>query len=501
MAFVTSSTVGGYEHKFVNTPPDSLVCKLCIHPCRDPYLSGCCGHNFCKSCLDNVGRASTNCPFCRNEKFTTFLNKLSDREIKSLHVMCTNEERGCKWQGEMNDINNHLVRSDGCQFENVNCPNECGMTLQRRYLTSHVENECPCYKVDCQYCHIRGDHRFIEGEHKEQCPKLPLPCPNNCTDNCLSSSQKRKKRAKPYHSKEIRYVPRQDMEAHRKECPLEKVQCSLSCSKILQRQHLTNHVMAECPRRRVGCQYCHIAGEHLFIEGEHKEQCPKLPLICPNKCEVGSIYREDMEAHRKECLREMVQCEYHNVGCEEKMMRRDLEKHDEKQIKKHLKLTKSELSGTKSQLATALSQIDTLMIVAQSLIPQKDTMTSRNTFVSVAIRSVELTTIALKIKSGDQNCPVIVKVTDISTKKNNEAQWYSDSFFSHDKGYKMCLRVDPAGDHDKVSDQYAGRVIDCDRAKDGWGYPQFISNKDLHKVTSTCQYLKDDFIFFQVNKL
>ena len=70
--------------------------------------------------------------------------------------MYTNEERGCKWQGEMNDINSHLVRSDGCQFENVNCPNECGMTLQRRYLTSHVDNECPCYKVNCQYCHIRG---------------------------------------------------------------------------------------------------------------------------------------------------------------------------------------------------------------------------------------------------------------------------------------------------------------------------------------------------------
>ena len=79
--------------------------------------------------------------------------------------MCTNKERGCEWRGELNHINNHLGNSDGCQFEDVKCSNECGKMLQRQYLTSHVETECPCYKIDCQYCHITGEHQFIEGEH------------------------------------------------------------------------------------------------------------------------------------------------------------------------------------------------------------------------------------------------------------------------------------------------------------------------------------------------
>ena len=549
MAFVIPSPIGGYEHKFVSTLPDSLVCKLCIHPCRNPYLSGCCGHNFCKSCLDNARRASVDCPYCQNKEFTTFLNKLSDREIRSLHVMCTNKERGCEWQGELNDINNHLGNSDGCQFEDVKCSNECGKMLQRQHLAIHVDTECPCYKVDCQYCQIRGDHWFIEGEHKEQCPKFPLPCPNNCIDNC-SSSRRRKRRAKPYPSTEVKYVPREDMESHKKECPLESVECSLRCSKSLQRQFLTSHVQTKCPRRKVDCHYCHIAGEHQYIDGEHKELCPKLPLLCPNECEVRSVCREDMEAHMTECPLEMVQCEYHNVGCEERMTRKDLEKHEEENIREHLTMTKSELSGTKSQLATALKQIDTLMITTQALISQKHTMTSSDAFVSVAVRSVKLSAIASRIKSGDQNCPIIVKVTEFSTKKNNEIQWYSDSFFSHEKGYKMCLRVDAAGDvdtnlsvflfimkspHDdeltwplrgkfnlkllnqisdtehhsktmdylldKVPDQYAGRVTDSDRAKNGWGYTQFISHKELHKVTPLCQYLKDDCIFLQVSKL
>ena len=35
----------------------------------------------------------------------------------------------------------------------------------------------------------------------------------------------------------------------------------------------------------------------------------------------------------------------------------------------------------------------------------------------------------------------------------------------------------------------------------GWGYSKFISHKDLHKVTPTRQYLKNDCIFLQVSKL
>ena len=194
---------GGYSYEFVNTPPDSLICKICYLPSRDPYLSVCCGHAFCKSCLDNVKAAAiTNaCPVCRDEEFLTFLNKQANRIIRSLHVYCTNKEKGCGWQGELNDINNHL---GNCKYENTECSNECGKMIQRQYLTSHVETECPHHKVNCQYCHDTGEHQFIEDQHKEECPKLPIPCPNKC---------------------EAGNVPREDMEAHREECPLEMIQC------------------------------------------------------------------------------------------------------------------------------------------------------------------------------------------------------------------------------------------------------------------------------------
>ena len=341
---VATPNNGGHDYDLVRQPTDRLVCKICYLLSRDPYLSVCCGHVFCKSCLDNVKKATaiTNaCPVCRDEEFVTFPNKQLDREIKSLHIYCTNKEKGCEWQGELNDINNHLGNSNGCQFEEMKCSNECGKMIQRRYLTSHVETECP--------------------------------------------------------------------------------------------------------RRKVNCQYCHDTGEHQFIEGQHKEECLKLPLPCPNKCEVGSIPREDMEAHRKECPLEMIQCEYYSVGCEVRMARKDQEKHNDDKIKEHLMMTNHELTDTKAQLIAALQQMNNLAAVLMNVQLSANTNYNSN---HANIRSVQLDNMATMFKCGKelkQAYPVIIKMPGYIVKKINGIHWCSDSFVSHNKGYKMCLRICAGG--------------------------------------------------------
>ena len=141
---MSMQTAGGYDYQFVYEPPHRLICQICKYPSRDPYLSVCCGHVFCKSCLDTVKRAlnSYACPMCRSEEFFAVPNKQADREIRSLHVFCTNKGKGCEWQGEMYDITNHLGNNDGCQFEDTHCPKGCGKMLQRRHLASHVKTGC-----------------------------------------------------------------------------------------------------------------------------------------------------------------------------------------------------------------------------------------------------------------------------------------------------------------------------------------------------------------------
>ena len=129
------SKAGGYDYnfseQFVNTPLDRYFCVICQHPSRDPRMSVCCGHVFCKSC---IGEVKSPCPMCRDENFVTFPNKQLDREIKNLDIFCTNISRGCMWQGKLSNVDDHLGKHGDCQFEEVKCTNDCGKTIQRWYL-------------------------------------------------------------------------------------------------------------------------------------------------------------------------------------------------------------------------------------------------------------------------------------------------------------------------------------------------------------------------------
>ncbi|XP_065901604.1 TNF receptor-associated factor 6-like isoform X2 [Dysidea avara] len=219
----TSSTereTGGYDYQFVHPLPDRLVCVICHFPCRDSHLSVCCGHNYCKSCLDVVKRAGVThaCPVCNNKEFQTFPNRQADREVRSLHVFCINNTRGCEWQGELNDINNHLENSDGCQFKVMRCPNKCGKIFQRQYLTSHVQTECPHRKVYCTYCKFQGEYHYIVGKHATECPKEAIPY--------------------------LSCIPLENVRAHRNECPLEMVQCEyrdVGCEVLVPCKNLVVH--------------------------------------------------------------------------------------------------------------------------------------------------------------------------------------------------------------------------------------------------------------------
>ena len=62
----------------------------------------------------------------------------------------------------------------------------------------------------------------------------------------------------------------------------------------------------------------------------------------------------------------MIQCEYHNVGCEVRMARKDQEKHENEKMKEHLMRTKltmtdieSELNSTKLDLTATKHELTT----------------------------------------------------------------------------------------------------------------------------------------------
>ena len=134
---------------------------------------------------------------------------------------------------------------------------------------------------------------------------------------------------------------------------------------------------------------------------------------------------------------------------------------------------------------------------------------------------------------------MIVKMSEYTKKKSDTVKWYSDSFYTHHKGYKMCLYVYAAGYDGYVTvglflmkgpydDQLRwplkghcevkllNQISNSERNLGNgeyWGSGHkrvtrgercgyymwytflFISHEHLHKITPTHQYFKDDSIF------
>ena len=226
----TEATIGGYRYEFVSEPPDYLRCTLCRLPSRDPYLSDCCGNIFCSSCLQASFQGGSKSPHtqgcpnpkCQNPRaFTTFRNKQVDRNVKDLKVFCANKNKGCTWQDKVSEVSSHLTRN--CQFEDVECTNQCGQMVQRQNFSRHISSECQFRNIKCKYCRAEGQHVYILGQHKQTCPKYPMACPNGC---------------------KVTDLLQESLAAHRQVCLLELVPCEYfneGCTEKVPRQHQAKH--------------------------------------------------------------------------------------------------------------------------------------------------------------------------------------------------------------------------------------------------------------------
>ena len=506
----------GYNYQFVKAPPDTLICAVCHLPSKEPHLSGCCGYTFCKSCLEGSKKSSNVCPQCSSEEFTTFFNKQADRVIQSLHVFCTNKEQGCEWQDEVNNITSHL--GTDCLFEVVCCPNDCGESLQRQYLTSHVETECPRRRVNCQYCNDEGEYQFIEGQHKEECPKFPIQCPNKC---------------------EIKSIFRDEIEEHRGICPLEIIQCDyhiIGCKAKMARKDIHTHKQETMEK-------------HLSLSINELMETKKQLKLTQND-EIEKPTKDDLT---QQLVAKLADTEQQLTASQQEA------KWTKNELLQKLTAIEKELNTTKQQLATtytgcqnlekehtplaastdkALTEMETKFQDAVKRIAELETKLQQRTVrIEEIIHNHWLTFLrhqASRLMSGTEVIPIVVKMTEFA--KNKASSWSSKPFndnFSKDN-CELYLQVSPSKIRNslmsvsllsripskRVTGTFVVRLLNQISDSEHYLGPEdtssptkksfstnvvlqndgFISYQELHKNTATCQFLKDDALFFEVVK-
>ena len=227
---------GGYDCEFVERPTDPLQggeCPLCLLVLKEPCLISCCGHKYCRACIELVKRDSKPCPLCNAKDFSFLQERGLERFLKDLDVWCTYRGDGCDWKGKLGSLELHLninpsseSQLTGCQFVGVKCMYECGDWFERRHISIHQTEQCTERPYSCQYCKDY-DSTFVEVTevHYTDCGDYPVNCPNNCQEQPLK---------------------RQKLESHLENgCPLKTIDCPFShagCAAQFPRKDMPEHM-------------------------------------------------------------------------------------------------------------------------------------------------------------------------------------------------------------------------------------------------------------------
>ena len=245
---------GGYSCEFVKQPPKEVQveCPVCLQILREPYLVSCCGYSFCAICIKQVQTSNKACPTCK-EGFTVFPNKGLQRMLNNFNVRCSNEKEGCKWTGELGDLDNHLnlypqpkKLMDGCDFTTVKCIH-CSDAFKRSEIKSHQEELCPKRPYSCEYCQIYETcYDDVTTNHWAVCGSKPVQCPNSCGSSPL----------------------RQDLNNHiANECPLTLIKCDFpGCDLTLSRKYMPLHLQNDLLKHM-----SLLAKSHKQLESENQK--------------------------------------------------------------------------------------------------------------------------------------------------------------------------------------------------------------------------------------
>jgi TNF receptor-associated factor 4 len=353
-------------------------------------------------------------------------------------------------------------------------------------------------------------------------------------------------------------------------CRLAKITCAF-CSEDIQRKDLNEHEEENCTKRPYSCEYC---GDYKSIFEDvttnHWPECRSRPVSCPNECGVSPKF-ELLDVHVEKCPLQVIDCPFKYAGCKERLPQKDMPDHITQSLALHMSLQATSHQQELKKLTNRISELEAtvklreleIKNLLQGIVNQQckiqggdemkqEALDNHPTAMEMRENQSDIEQDILKhMKSIVHNflvelVPFSFSMPDFELKKSTNSSWYSTSFYTHPRGYKMCLRVEAnglgdgnnthvsvylymmrgeyddslkwpfrgdvtvqllnqlrgGGHHikiidvtDKSSDNLE-RVVLGERSPRGWGFHDFISHSCLRP-----HYLKDDCLKFCIKEI
>ncbi|XP_042298211.1 TNF receptor-associated factor 4 isoform X5 [Sceloporus undulatus] len=459
----------GFDYKFLEKPKRRLLCPLCAKAMREPVRVSTCGHRFCDTCLQEfLSEGVFKCP--EDQLPLDYAKIYPDPELEaqvfSLTIRCIHSEEGCRWSGTIRHLQAHLGT---CSFNVVPCPNRCGVKLSRRDLPPHLQHDCPQRHLKCEFC---GSE--FTGEAYEN---------------------------------------------HQGLCPQESIYCENKCGARMMRRLLSQHMVAECPKRTQPCTYCTKEFLYDTIQS-HEYQCPRYPVPCPNQCGVPSVAREDLSGHLKEnCTTALALCPFKEAGCKHRCPKLSMGRHLDENTKLHLGMMCALVARQRQELAELRREVEELAVGSEGVLIWKISDYARKLQDAKARSNFESfsppfythrygyklqVSAFLNGNGSGEGSHLSVYIRVLPGQYDNLLEWpftsrvtfslldQSDPSLSKPQHITETFLPDP--NWKNFQKPGSGRAS-LDESLLGFGYPKFISHEDIKKRN----YVRDNAVFIKAS--
>jgi TNF receptor-associated factor 4 len=326
---------------------------------------------------------------------------------------------------------------------------------------SKITGPCPlCKQQTFQAVPDKGRSRFING--------LQVTCVNKACDwrgelKALSSHLEPGKR-----EGDCRYVM---VKCKHEKCPVQ-----------MERLKLANHEDNKCPFRPNKCQYCKcVLGAGKKVE-EHYGKCGKYPIHCPNECGPDKYPRDAISNHlTKKCPLHPVDCEFKWVGCNDKVLRKDITQHGIDNQSKHMALL--------VKASTKLKQKnDQLTKEKNNLTKEKQNLTSAKNSIKKENKKLRNEIVNLK----EKNDKVVAENEELIS-ENEELTAQNDDLVTEND--------DLLAKNDKIISDIEELVAENEEIKsenEELKRKDETLTKEVEKLNDDCEVLKENLVDLQI---
>ena len=239
-------------------------------------------------------------------------------------------------------------------------------------------------------------------------------------------------------------------------CEYSEIEC-IYCSELIKRPNITVHQNDLCPKRSFSCEYCHsYESDYDDVINNHWPVCGYHTVQCPNECGTA-LKRQVLENHvTRSCPKTVIDCDFHHVGCDVRLPRKDMPTHLKADLITHMSLQAASYKQLQEKVNKLESENETLKHQLETTQPQIET--THQAAEKVQQMEQQLATLQLTSKAESNTVLEIMKhfklrvyntvditMHDYQQCKRLNSIWYSPPFYTHSRGYKLSLRVNADG--------------------------------------------------------